>query len=255
MADSLEYRLVSATYRDKVYPDGVIFIDSRGEIELRQWTGKKGKKVQVPVARFRPELPVNVMVNGSLLKVSELTISLESASQASEVAEFLKRPPRVQQAEQVLSIAEASVKEFLVSREQAVVFISRLKTDPRGALLGAESIWAADEKKEPIDAVYASYSLRLAEAINKMVASLGGAERQLGPAVFERMCALAYTVGMAQNAALTGAAGNEQLFAALQELGIAANAQDLGSEKMTERFLQRAHPALVALTLEQMLKA
>ena len=253
LGDSREYKFLTANYRDRVYPDGVLIVDEVGEIEIRQWIGR-GKKAQAPVVRFRPELPVNVVVEGAQLRVSELSIALESPSKASELAELLRRPVRAQEAERSLGEVEASLREFLVSREETLAFLARLKTDPREVLVSAESLWAADDNRDSLDAVYSTYSAKLGESLDKMTLSLGVAETTLGPIVYERLCALAYLVGATQDATLEGEAGRGQVLAALKELGISADAEDFEKDKLTDRFLQQAHPALVALVVEQALR-
>jgi hypothetical protein len=252
---SREYRLVSATYRERTYPDGILVIDdARREIELRQRAeGKKKAKAPATIVRFTLQPNAEVTVDGPLLRVSELSISFESPAVAAEVAEILRRPAkdRVAMAMQGLSEAESALAEFLLSREQAVTFLSRLKANPREALLGAESLWPPDATDEPLDSVYSSYSARLADALEKMTSSLAGAEKKLGARMIERIYALAYTIGAIQNALLEGDLKQDRELAALQELGIAATAQDLGMEKPTESLLQRAHPVLVGIVTEQ----
>lgn len=243
-----EYKLVSATYREKEYPDGVLFVDEdRSEMELRQWVGKKKKQKQVPIARFRLEPAATVVVDGPRLAVSELSITLESPKVAAEVAGWLRRPTMEREVAAAVSEVEAALAEFLVSREQAVTFLMRLKVNPREALLGAESLWSADDSEEPLDAVYSSYSARLAEALVKMRSSLDKAGKRLSPSATERAFALAFTLGQVQNALLQGDFKQDKELAALGELGIAATPNDLQAEKPTERILGRAHPVLVEL--------
>jgi hypothetical protein len=70
------YRLVSAAYQDKAYPEGVLRVNEAGSaIELRQWTGKD-RRTGAVVARFNLEPNVAVLVEGPLLRVSELSITL-----------------------------------------------------------------------------------------------------------------------------------------------------------------------------------
>ena len=88
------YKFVSASFRGKVYPDGFLLIDEAGKtIELRQATGRK-RKEQAAVARFRLEPNAEVLVDGPNIKVSELSVTLDSPTSAGEVAEILKRPSR-----------------------------------------------------------------------------------------------------------------------------------------------------------------
>ena len=243
---SRSYRLVSATYRDKTYRDGILRVDEVGsEIELRQWTGKR-KMEEAVIARFRLEPNAEVLVDGPLLRVSELSVTLESPSIAVEVSELLSRPARESEAVRLLSEAESTVSGFLGTREEALNLLSRLKVDPRGALLGAESMWTA-EGTEPLDAVYSNYSIRLGESLQKMTSFLEGSEKSVGPAVTDRLYALAYTLGEVQNALFEGDSDLVQELAALLELGIATTAQDLRMEKAAERLVLRAHQALVAV--------
>jgi len=239
------YRLVSATYRDKTYPDGTLRVNDAGsEIELRQWTGRR-KKVETVVARFRLEPNTEVLVDGPLLRVSELSVTLESPGIAAEVADVLRRPAREREAVRVLSEAESSVTEFLETREEALSLLSRMKVDPRGALLSVGSMWTADDK-EPLDAVYSGYSTRLSESLERMTSSLTSKEKSLGSGVTDRLFATAYAIGAVQNALFEEDSDMVQEMAALQELGISTTAQDLRMEKPAERLVLRAHHALVA---------
>lgn len=243
-----EYKLVSASYRDKAYPDCVLVIDEpKSEMELRQWVGKKKKRKQVAVERFRMEAAATLLVDGPRLVVSELSMTLESSAIAAEVAGMLRRPTMDREAATAISEAEAALAEFLVSREQAVTFLMRVKANPREALLGAESLWSAGDSRGPLEAVYSSYSARLAETLEKMKASIEEAGRKMNPAATERIFALACTLGEVQNALLQGDFKQSQELAALQELGVATTSQDLQMEKPTERILTRAHPSLVEL--------
>ncbi len=250
-SQSREYGFVSATYRDRTYSNGVLLVDeARNEMELRQWAGRK-KKEQAPVVRFRIEPTAKVVVEGPLLTVSELSISLDSPAKAAELAGILRRPARELEAVQGISAAESALEELLVSREQAVTFLSRMKVDPREAMLGAESLWAEGDSREPLDAVYSSYSARLADSVERLTSSLASAEKKVGPVVAERIYALAYVLGAVQNALLEGDFKQEQELAALQGLGITATAQDLQAERPTELLLKRAHPILVGLARAQ----
>ncbi len=241
------YKLVSATYRDKAYPDGIFLVDEkRGEIELRQWVGRR-KKEQAPVARFRFEPTTEVRVDGPLLKVSDLAITLESPEEAAEVAGLLRRPAREREASSVLSDSESAVRSFLESRGEAMAFLAKLKAEPREALLSAESSWPADYSGEPIDAVYSTYSSSLAVSLEKMTSSLADAEKSLGPGVTGRLYAVAYTIGAVQNSLFEGDSDLAQELAALQELGISSTAQELRAEDPTEKLLQRAHGSLSIL--------
>ena len=119
------------------------------------------------------------MLDGPLLKVAELSITLESPSIAAQVALTLERPARERETLRLLLEAESSVSGFLETREEALKFLSWLKADPRGALLSVESLWTTPNT-EPLDAVYASYSGRVAESFAKMTSSLSGARTGLG---------------------------------------------------------------------------
>jgi hypothetical protein len=240
------YRLVSASYRDKAYPDGILRVNEAGsEIELRQLTGKRKREEEV-IARFRLEPDTAVLVDGPLLRVSELSIALESPTVAGEVADLLRRPAREREALKGLSEVESSLGGFLETREEALNLLSRMKVDPRGALLSVESMWTSDDT-EPLDAVYTGYSTRLSGSLEKIKSSLASEEKNLGPSLTERLFALAYAIGAVQNALFEGESDLAQELASLQELGIATTAQDLRLEKPTERLLLRAHQTLAAL--------
>jgi hypothetical protein len=242
-----EYRFVSATYGDRTYSNGVLLVDeAQSEIELKQRVGRIRKKLAT-IVKFRVEPTARVMLEGSRLIVSELSISLDSAAKAAVLADILGRPAKELEIAQGLSEAESALQEFVVSREQAITFLSLMKVNPREAMLGAESLWAADDSNDPFDAVCSSYSARLADSLERLTSSLASAETKVGPVVTERIYALAYALGTVQNALLEGDFKQDQTLAALQELGVAATAQDLQTEKATERLLLRAHPVLVSL--------
>jgi hypothetical protein len=238
--------MVSASYQNKAYPEGVVRVNEAGnEIELRQWTGKKGT-TETAVARFNLEPNVQVLVDGQILRVSELSITLESPDIAGEVADLLRRPTKEQDAASPLSEAESSVSRFLDAREEALDALSRIRVDPRAGLFDLQSVWTTDDT-EPLDAVYSHYSVRLAESLEKMKSSIAGREETLGPAIANRLYAIAYAIGMVQDALFDGNSDLAQGLAALQELGIATTAQDLLMPKLTERLLLSAHQELVVL--------
>ena len=243
---SRAYPLVSATFQNREYPEGILRVNEAGsEIELRQWTGKK-KRAEALIAKFRLEPNVEVLVDGPLLRVSGLSVTLESPAAAGEVAELLRRPAKELEAVRLVSEAETSVSRFLESREEALSTLSRIQADPRNALFAFGSTSTAGDT-EPLDAVYSTYSARLAESLEKMKASLVGGEKSLGSSATDRLYAIGYTVGAVQNALFEGDSDLAQELAALQELGIATTAQELRMEKPTARLMVRAHPGLVAL--------
>jgi hypothetical protein len=243
---SRSYKLVSATYADKAYSAGSMSLDeTRSEIELWQSAGKRKRDEQV-MARFRVEPNAEVKVDGPLLKVSELSITLESPEEAAKVADLLGRPVKEREEVTLLKQAESSVVDFLEAREEAMDLLTRMKADPRAAMVSAESLWTNTDS-EPLEAVYFAYSARLAESLEKMTTFLAEAEKKLGSGVIERLYALGYTMGAVQNSLFDGDSTLAQEIAALQELGVATTAQDLQLENPTERLMLRAHPALEAL--------
>lgn len=244
-APSRAYRLVSATYQNKEYPEGILRVNEAGnEIELSQWTGKK-KRTEAVIVRFRLEPNADVLVDGALLRVSGLSVTLESPDAARGVADFLRRPARALEAMRLVTEGETSVRGFLEAREEALNLLSRIKVDPRGALLAADSTSAANDT-ELFDAV-STCSARVAESFEKMKSSLAEGEKSLGPGAIERLYAVAYAVGAAQNALFEGDSGLVQELAALQELGIATSVQELRMGRPTALLMLRAHPALAAL--------
>jgi len=244
--------MVKATYQNKEYPEGTLAVNAAGtEIELRQWTGKK-KRAETVIARFRVEPNAKVAVDGALLRVSELSVTLESPGVAGEITDLLSRPARELEAVRLLSEAEASVSRFLEAREEALNQLSRIVVDPRSALFDVDSTWNAAEGKEPLDSVYSTYTARLAESLEVMKSSLAEGEKGLGAGVTDRLYAVAYTVGAVQNALFQGDSDLVQELAALQELGIPTTAQDLRMEKPTARLFLRAHPALVAVATSRL---
>lgn len=245
-ASSHAYRLVSATYQNKEYPEGILRVNEAGnEIELRQSTGKKSRAETV-IARFRLEPNADVLADGALLKVSELSVTLETPGVAGEVADLLRRPARELEAARLVTEAEASVSAFLEAREDALNLLLRIKVDPRGALFGLDSTSTATDM-EPLDAFYSTFSARLTESLERMKASLAGGEKGMGSGATDRLYAIAYNIGGVQNALFEGDSDLVQEVAALQELGIATTAQELRMEKPTARLIVRAHPMLVAL--------
>lgn len=245
---SHDYSVLTAVYLDKTYADGILRLaDSGKEMELREWTSRK-KVEQSVVARFRLEPNAQVMLDGPLLRVAELSITLESPSIAAQVALTLERPAREREAMRLLSEVESSVGGFLETREEATSFLSRLKADPRSAMLSVASLWTTPDT-EPLDAVYSNYSARLAETLEKVTSSLSGAETGLGTPVTERLYALTYTIGAVQDALLEGDSDMADELAALKEFGITATAEDLRTEKPSARLLAMAHPGLVAMAM------
>jgi len=246
---SRSYKVVSANFRDKEYPEGVLVFDElRSEMELRKWTGRR-KKEETIIARFRIEPTASVLVDGPLLRVSELSVRFDSASMAQEIAELLRRPAKQRETTRRLAEGESTVQEFLRMREAALAFLSAMKVNPRKALIGAESLWPPDDTKEPLEAVYSGYSARLAVSLERMNSSLEATEKQLGASVVKRLYALAYTIGMVQDAVFRGDQELVQEIGALSELGITANVQDLRAGISAERLMQRAHPALAETAL------
>jgi len=239
--------VLSASLRDKTYSETVMLIDeARLEVELKQWVGRR-KKVQSTITRFAVDPMAGVLVDGALLRFSELAVTLESPSKAAEVAELLRRPAREREAARLLSEAEKALLECMGTREEAMAFLSKMKAIPREALIGAESLWATGDTKEPLDAVYSSYSARLAVSLEKMTSSFWEYEKELGPAVLDRLYALAYTMGAVQDAVFEGDSDMVEELSALREMGVVTTAQEMRTGTSFEQLVQRAHPVLVGL--------
>jgi hypothetical protein len=172
-------------------------------------------------------------------------VRLESPSEAAELAKRLRRPSREREVARLLAEAEKTLLECAETREEAMAFLSRMKTNPREALIGAESLWAPDDTKEPLEAVYSNYSARLAVSLAKMTSSFGDSEKKLGPGVVDRLYALAYTMGAVQDALFEGDSDMVEELSALREMGVVTTAQDLRKGTPLEQLIQRAHPVLL----------
>lgn len=220
--------------------------EAGNEIELSQWTGKK-KRTETVIVRFRLEPNTEVLVDGALLRVSGLAVTLESPAAAKGVADLLGRPGRELEAERLVAEGEALVTGFLQAREDALDLISRVKVDPRGALLALDSASTGDA--ESLDVVYSRRSSRVAESLEKMRASLAREEKGSGSSATDRLFAMAYAVGAVQDALFEGDSDLVQEVAALQELGIATTADELRTERPISRLVLRAHPTVLALAM------
>jgi hypothetical protein len=241
------YRLVSASFREKAFPDGVLLVDpGRSEIELRQRTGRR-KKEQTTIARFRIEPTAVVQIDGPVLRISELSVTLQSPSQAGEIAELLRAPGRELELTRLVTEAVSAVRQFTETRERAMTFLAKMRVNPREAMMGEESAWAADDSREPLEAVYSSYSTSVAGSLDRMTSSLDETEKELGRDMVERLYALAYVTVAIQDALFDGESELGAEVAALQELGIAATALELRMGAPSERVVERAHPVLVAI--------
>jgi hypothetical protein len=247
-APSLAYRFASATFQSREYPEGVLRVNEAGsEVELRQLTGKRAETV---IARFRLQPNAEVTVDGPLLRVSELSVTMESPEVAGEVADLLRRPARELEAARLLSNAEASVGRFLDSREEALDLLSRIEVDPRNALFGLDLTGSAADA-EPLDAFYSIYLARVAESFESMKSSLAEGEKGLAPGTVDRLYAITYTIGAVQDALFKGDSDLAQEVAALLELGIATTAQDLRTERPSSQLLLRAHASLASLAVSR----
>lgn len=245
---SRAYKLPSGTYRRVAWKDGLLYFSpERREIEVRQFVGWRKKKQRV-VARFRAEQEAAVDVDGASLKVGELSITLESPTVASEIAEVLNLPKKQREEQKrLLSEAEAMVTGFLLVRDHAVRALAKVKDNPRDGLIALMSEVNFDAKEEPLQEVYSTYSARLKESLEGVESYLKGARGQLGPRVIERLCALAFTIGLVQDAALRPDSEVSDWLSALQELGVKANSEELASEGATQELIAKAHPALEGL--------
>lgn len=241
-----EYKLAGAVYKDTSYPDAVLVVyEERSDLELRHPEGKRSRDDPV-IARFHVEPNAEVKVEGASMKISDLSITLESSAYALEVEDLLRRPARVQKALKVLATAEAALGEFLETRDDAVGILLRMRTEPRKALLAAESLWTIEDTP-PVDSIQQTLSARVSESLDKMTAALAPAEAVLGPRVAERLYAVAYAVGTVQNDLLGDDSVLASDVAALKEIGIETSVADVHMENLAKRLLSLAHPGLEAL--------
>jgi hypothetical protein len=200
----------------------------------------------VVVARFAVQDQAEISTEGTTLRVSELSLRLESSDVALEVAKLLRAPALTGPDSDPLPQAEERLRDFLVAREEALGFLQSVRKDPRAALLAAQSMWPQGDTGDPYDAISSAFASRVTRSQQAARAFLDAVQMRIGYTTMQRLYALAYTVGASQDALFSGSDATLEL-AALQELGIPTTMEDLRLAKSSEKLMERAHPVLEAL--------
>lgn len=244
----LSFRIESGNFHDRKFKEGVLVVHyAKRLLELMQYADRKSKQ-EVLVARFKVEPHAEISADGKTLRVSELTLKLDSPRSAAEVVSLLERAPPPPPKTDPLSQAEAAVKSCIDAREDAMGFLSRARVDHRAALLGSASMWKQGDERNPFEAVVSEYSARVDAALDGAKAVVSGTEGALGGPAAERLCALACTVGAIQDALFEGGSDLAHEVQALKDLGVSVTVEELRMDKLSERIMPRAHPVLVALS-------
>ncbi|MDG6915810.1 MAG: hypothetical protein JRN23_02940 [Nitrososphaerota archaeon] len=221
--------------------------EARRLLEVRSG-GDRRSSEETLVARFRVEQSATVTADGKSLRVSDLTLKLDSSRSAAEVAAILKRGTPAPVDTDALARAEGALGSCLGAREEAMGFLSRARADPRGALLAAGSMSHAAVAGGLLEAVVSEYSARLSGAVDEAKSVLVAAEASIGAQTAERLSAVACTVGAVQDALFEGRSDLSQEVQALQGLGLSVTAEELRMEGLAERLMARARPVLEAVS-------
>jgi hypothetical protein len=130
---------------------------------------------------------------------------VESDERASEISQLIwKRETQVRQQQAGgLAKAESAALEFLRDREGTIAFISKLKEDPKAALLSQSQMWI-DKNRNPLDEILGAHAKRMSDAFEKFKVSVKDAETQIGEEATERLFAIVYCLGLIQDGLLTG---------------------------------------------------
>lgn len=242
------FRIESGAFHDRRFKEGILVVEyAKRLLELHQFANRKSKE-EVLVARFKVEPHAEVSADGKTLRVSELTLKLDSPRSAGEVLSLLRRAPPEPPKTDPLSEAEAAVRSCLEAREEAMAFLSRVRTDFRGALLGSAWMWKAGDERTPLEAVVSEYSARVGGGLDAAKTLVSGAEGALGGPTVERLYALACTLGAIQDAMFEGSSELTEEVQALKALGVSVTAEELRMDKLSERVMLRAHPVLQGLS-------
>jgi hypothetical protein len=230
------YPLVSFEYQGRKYGKCNLTIDEAShQLEVSK-SGFLGLRKSV-LAKMSYGAKVQAVSGGSMIRLEGMAMTVESDERASEISQLIwKRETQVRQQQAGgLAKAESAALEFLRDREGTIAFISKLKEDPKGALISQSEAWT-DKNRDPLDEILEGRSKQLKDAFEKFKASVKETEAQTGEEAIERVFAIVYSLGLIQDGLLTGGDLKAEL-GFLDELGARGlTVADLELGSFTERI-------------------
>lgn len=267
---------VKATYQGKTYERCLLHLDEdarsvrivalpepRRSFSLPFKSAPKAEEVEV--VRFTYDATTRVAVeDGRVLRVDDsLAVEAEDPSELRRVAEVVGKPAseRAAQLRGTLERAEYSVKNLLRTRESAVLFLRRLRTDPRRTMFEAYSSTRAERypgaegDTDHVEDLVAPFRDRLSSSLADMSSNLLGVEEGFGAEAANKLYAAAYAVGLLQDALLVPPKRGEdpeRLAEGRRLLTLAIGCDerllaDATLETLTDRALDAVHRSLSAL--------
>lgn len=240
-----EYRLISVEYNGKTYSNAFISIDTdAGKIEVQRTT-RLPRRRRALVATLSFDSRSKVSVEGQKVGLQSLTMVAPNEKDAAEIWELLRGP-----AEKERKIIESettvwkSVVEFLELREEVIVFLLRLRENPRKASLSLAATW--DDRETPPAEQYLSRKAGLlSKSFENLKDTLAIASREGGAETAMKICAFVYASGLLQDALLNSNPDPSYFRDGFAEFGVEVTAAvQPGIEGLSERLLTAVRPSL-----------
>lgn len=236
-------RVVSVQFRGKARSDCVLGIDETNrELAVSQTRGALWRKGDELLFTLPYNDATTVRAHGRFVEVDDLTVEAQDEATAAMISSILVEPRQKAQERRhsARRDAEYSVGAFLKDRAAALSFLDTLKTNPRGAFFSLSSVTKG--APDPFSDWRRGTSAKLAKALQEVDSTIARVEELGGHDTAQRLYALTYLVGQAQNALAEGdrkrLEGLEPLAADLDIDVEVFKALDAGT--VTERLLDAA---------------
>jgi len=232
--------VVSVEYQGKLYEDCNVTIDETNtEFSATRTRKFLWRKEEARIFSMHYDEATVIHLHGRVVRVDDLSISARDEAESASIAALLGKPRRaaLEQRTHGRREAERAVSVFLKSRAEALAFLANLRADPRGTLF---TLASSTKGPDPLAEWRRSHQARLSKYLEYLDSAIASAERLGEYHVGERLYAVAYLVGEAQNAIFEG---DSRRLVALKplavDLGVDAGLfSGLKAETVTEQLLE-----------------
>lgn len=233
----------SVEYHGRLYQDCHLNIDEANkefavsETKRSLWRKEEALLFSIPYSEG-----TSVSRHGRFVQVDDMTIGARDEEDSARIASILGEPRQKahERRHQARRDAEHSVGSFLKARAEALSFLETLKANPRGAFFSLAPL--SKGSQDPLLDWRRGSSARLAKCLQDVDAAIGQVAELEGHETAERLYAITYLVGQAQNAL---AEGDPRRLEAYKPLAADLDVDrsifgSLKAETVTERLLDAA---------------
>jgi hypothetical protein len=201
-----EFDIARIKYRERAYDGGSIRIsEDIGEAEIFYKKKSLFSEKMISLVKFNYYSKTELQVQGRKIFLNDVVIETDDERTTKIIEELIRKPHNdaVKLVEQKLRQMETSIRSFLVLRAKTFDLLSNFKTKPREVTLQLSSM-DPGEIVDPVEHIFKTCSERLAQAFGEMRTEMSRLSDVVGVETLQKLYALTYAMGVAQNAILLG---------------------------------------------------